>query len=159
MMSWTNGGQIGFCGTGPGTGHDTLYYLDQFGILKACKDIQIQIFELLLKEKTQKTADIQSVSATSAMQPNLSVSLRENTSGVSWANISTFMTREAEAKIMSIFMATFHRGLMLGYTCYQKANAAFSTAPPIHVLPVGFVMVIPLAKNKSLEASRMLVAC
>lgn len=69
------------------------------------------------------------------------------------------MTREAEAKIMSIFMATFHRGLMLGYTCYQKANAAFSTAPPIHVLPVGFVMVIPLAKNKSLEASRMLVAC
>lgn len=48
---------------------------------------------------------------------------------------------------------------MLGYTCYQKASAAFSTAPPIHVLPVGFVMVIPLAKNKSLEASRMLVAC
>lgn len=60
---------------------------------------------------------------------------------------------------MSFLMVTFHRGLTLGYTCYQKASAAFSNASPIHVLPVGFVMVTPLTKNKSLEASRVLVAC
>lgn len=52
MMCCTNGGQIGFCGTGPGTGHDTVC-LDQFRMLKPCKDIQIQISELLLKQKNK----------------------------------------------------------------------------------------------------------
>lgn len=116
MMCCTNGGQISFCGTGPGTGHDTVC-LDQFRMLKACQDIQIQISELLLKQKNQKPVDIQSVSATNAMQPNLSASLTENTSRVSWANssaVSKFRTRDAEAKIMSILMVTFHRGLTLG---------------------------------------------
>lgn len=82
--------------------------------------------------------------------------------GISWASssaVSTFRTREAVTKIMSILMVTFHRGLTLGYTCYQKASAAFFNAPSIHVLPVGFAMVTPLAKNKSLEASCILVAC
>lgn len=85
------------------------------------------------------------------MQPNLSASLT--------SAVSRFRTREADAKIMSILMATFRRGLTLGYTCYQKASSAFSNAPPIHVLPVGFARTTPPAKNKSLEASCMLVAC
>lgn len=70
-----------------------------------------------------------------------------------------FRTPEAEAKIMTSLIAPCHRGLSLGYTCYEKASYAILNTRLTGVMQVGGRLVTPLPKNKSCEASCLCIAC
>lgn len=70
-----------------------------------------------------------------------------------------FRTHEAEARRMTISIATCHRGLSLGYTCYQKTSYAFFNTPLTRVMLIKSRLVTPSPKNKSWEASCLCIAC